>query len=139
MTKFMKLLVAGLAALGLAASATSAMAQKAEPSKDAAKKSQATAKDATKKAAAPAAAPAPAPAAAPTGDLMDINSASEAELASLKGIGEVRSKAIVKGRPYKGKDDLVKRKIVPQNVYDDIKDQIIAKQGTAKPAAKKKG
>ncbi|HEX5128317.1 MAG TPA: helix-hairpin-helix domain-containing protein [Usitatibacter sp.] len=129
----MKLLVAGLAALGLAASATSAMAQKAEPSKDAAKKSQAAAKDATKKAAAPA------PAAAPTGDLMDINSASEAELASLKGIGEVRSKAIVKGRPYKGKDDLVKRKIVPQNVYDDIKDQIIAKQGTAKPAAKKKG
>ena len=135
MTKFMKLLVAGLAALGLAAGATSAMAQKAEPSKDAAKKTQAATKDATKKAAAPA----PAPAAAPKGDLMDINSASEAELASLKGIGDVRSKAIVKGRPYKGKDDLVKRKIIPQNVYDDIKEQIIAKQDLAKPAAKKKG
>lgn len=135
MTKFMKLLVAGLAALGLAAGATSAMAQKAEPSKDAAKKTQAATKDATKKAAAPA----PAPAAAPKGDLMDINSASEAELASLKGIGDVRSKAIVKGRPYKGKDDLVKRKIIPQNVYDDIKEQIIAKQDMAKPAAKKKG
>ena len=135
MTKFMKLLVAGLAALGLAAGATSAMAQKAEPSKDAAKKTQAATKDATKKAAAPA----PAPAAAPKGDLMDINSASDAELASLKGIGDVRSKAIVKGRPYKGKDDLVKRKIIPQNVYDDIKEQIIAKQDMAKPAAKKKG
>ena len=135
MTKFMKLLVAGLAALGLAAGATSAMAQKAEPSKDAAKKTQAATKDATKKAAAPA----PAPAAAPKGDLMDINSASEAELASLKGIGDVRSKAIVKGRPYKGKDDLVKRKIIPQNVYDDIKEQIIAKQDMAKPAAKTKG
>ena len=135
MTKFMKLLVAGLAALGLAAGATSAMAQKAEPSKDAAKKTQAATKDATKKAAAPA----PAPATAPKGDLMDINSASEAELASLKGIGDVRSKAIVKGRPYKGKDDLVKRKIIPQNVYDDIKEQIIAKQDMAKPAAKKKG
>ena len=60
-------------------------------------------------------------------------------LASLKGIGEVRSKAIVKGRPYKGKDDLVKKKIIPQNVYDDIKEQIIAKQDTAKPAPKKKG
>ena len=135
MTKFMKPLVAGLAALGLAAGATSAMAQKAEPSKDAAKKTQAATKDATKKAAAPA----PAPATAPKGDLMDINSASEAELASLKGIGDVRSKAIVKGRPYKGKDDLVKRKIIPQNVYDDIKEQIIAKQDMAKPAAKKKG
>ena len=135
MTKFMRLLVAGLAALGLAAGTTSAMAQKAEPSKDAAKKTQAATKDATKKAAAPA----PAPAAAPKGDLMDINSASEAELASLKGIGDVRSKAIVKGRPYKGKDDLVKRKIIPQNVYDDIKEQIIAKQDMAKPAAKKKG
>ena len=71
-------------------------------------------------------------------ELMDINSASEAELATLKGIGDVRAKAIVKGRPYKGKDELVQKKIIPAGVYKDIKDQIIAKQdmAMAKPEAK---
>ena len=59
---------------------------------------------------------------------MDINSASEKDLATLPGIGEARAKAIVKGRPYKGKDDLVHKKILTQKVYDGIKDQIIAKQ-----------
>ncbi len=59
---------------------------------------------------------------------MDINTASEKDLATLKGIGEVRAKAIVKGRPYKGKDDLVHKKILTQKVYDAIKDEIIAKQ-----------
>jgi DNA uptake protein ComE-like DNA-binding protein len=68
--------------------------------------------------------------------LIDLNSASEKELASLKGIGDVRAKAIVKGRPYKGKNELVDKKIVPQNVYDDIKDQVIAKQDTAAAAKK---
>ena len=61
-------------------------------------------------------------------ELMDINSASAKELASLPGIGEARAKAIIKGRPYKGKDELAQKKIIPQKVYDDIKDQIIAKQ-----------
>lgn len=50
------------------------------------------------------------------------------QLEALKGVGPVRAKAIVKGRPYKGKDDLVRRKIVPQSVYDGISEQIIAKQ-----------
>jgi competence protein ComEA len=61
-------------------------------------------------------------------ELMDINSASEKELATLPGIGEARAKAIVKGRPYKGKDELVQKKIIPQKVYDENKDRIIAKQ-----------
>jgi competence protein ComEA len=91
---------------------------------------QAPAKDAAKPAPAAKAAPAKdAPKAdAKKAEPMDINSASEKELATLKGIGEVHAKAIVKGRPYKGKDDLVTKKIVTQKVYDDIKDQIIAKQ-----------
>jgi len=82
------------------------------------------------KPAAPAAAPAaaPKPAAAPAAQLLDINSASLDQLDALKGIGKVRAEAIVKGRPYKGKDDLVQKGIIPQNVYNDIKDQIIARQ-----------
>ena len=61
-------------------------------------------------------------------DLIDINSASEKDLMTLKGIGDARAKAIVKGRPYKGKNELVDKKIIPEAVYNDIKDQIIAKQ-----------
>jgi len=73
--------------------------------------------------------PAPVAPAAAEAKLMDINRATADELATLKGIGEVRAKAIVKGRPYARKDDLVKRKIIPQSVYDQIKDLIIARQG----------
>lgn len=73
------------------------------------------------------AAPAPAPA-APTAKLLDINSATKAELDALPGIGTARADAIIKGRPYKGKDDLLRRKIVPGNVYEGIKDRIVARQ-----------
>lgn len=139
MSKLTTLLLAAATSLGLAFAGTAVMAQKAETPKDA--KPAATKPAAAKPAAAkPEAAPAPkTEAAKPAGEPMDINSASETELASLKGIGEVRAKAIVKGRPYKGKDDLLRKKIVPKNVYEDIKDQIIAKQDTAKKTPAKKG
>ena len=61
-------------------------------------------------------------------DKIVINRAKADELMKLDGIGEARAKAIVKGRPYKGKDELVAKNIVPQAVYDKISDQIIAKQ-----------
>ncbi|HEY0233727.1 MAG TPA: helix-hairpin-helix domain-containing protein [Afipia sp.] len=61
-------------------------------------------------------------------DLIDLNSASAAELEGLKGIGKVHAAEIIKGRPYKGKDDLVSKKIITDKVYAEIKDQIIAKQ-----------
>jgi competence protein ComEA len=66
----------------------------------------------------------------PQQGLIDINSASAQELASLPGIGDARAQAIIKGRPYKGKDELAQRKIVPQNVYDQIKQKIVARQST---------
>jgi DNA uptake protein ComE-like DNA-binding protein len=61
-------------------------------------------------------------------ELIDINRAKAEELMTLKGIGEARAAAIIKGRPYARKDDLVRRKIMPQSVYDEIKDKIVAKQ-----------
>jgi len=61
-------------------------------------------------------------------ELIDINRATAEELMTLKGIGEARAAAIIKGRPYARKDDLVRKKIMPQSIYDDIKDKIIAKQ-----------
>jgi competence protein ComEA len=81
------------------------------------------------KTAAPAAASADAKAkTAP----MDINTASAKDLATLPKIGEVRAAAIIKGRPYKGKDELVDKKILTDDVYAAIKDMIIAKQKPAK-------
>jgi DNA uptake protein ComE-like DNA-binding protein len=61
--------------------------------------------------------------------LIDINSASEADLDALPGVGKSRASAIIKNRPYKGKDDLLSRHILPANVYNGIKDKIIARQG----------
>jgi DNA uptake protein ComE-like DNA-binding protein len=79
------------------------------------------------KTAPPTAAPAVKPA-APSHALLDINTASKEALDALPGVGPVRSAAIIGGRPYKGKDELVQKKILPQAVYDKIKDKIIAKQ-----------
>ena len=61
-------------------------------------------------------------------ELVDINRAKAEELMTLKGIGEARAAAIIKGRPYARKDELVQKKIIPEAVYNDIKDRIIAKQ-----------
>ena len=83
----------------------------------------------TSKPTAPAATRAPATV-APAGkvELLDINSATPEQLDALPGVGAVRTAAIIKGRPYKGKDELVQKGILPKNIYAAIKDKIIARQ-----------
>ena len=136
MQRISRFVIAAMAAFGLAFASTAVMAQKAEtPKATDAKKADTTKSTDAKKADAKSTDAKKTDAkkadAKPAAGLIDINSASEKELASLKGIGDVRAKAIVKGRPYKGKNELADKKIIPQAVYDDIKEQIIAKQDSA--------
>jgi DNA uptake protein ComE-like DNA-binding protein len=63
-----------------------------------------------------------APAVRP-GGAVDLNAASVQELNSLRGAGLI-GKAIVRGRPYRSVEDLVKRRIVNRSLYARIKDQV---------------
>jgi len=116
--------VSAIAALAIFASASIVSAQTASPATTSAKPAAA----ATTTATAPKPAAAPIAATKPAAALLDINSASKSELDALPGIGNARAEAIIKGRPYKGKDELVQKSIIPQSVYNGIQDKIIAKQ-----------
>ena len=60
--------------------------------------------------------------------LVDVNSASEAELKAIPGVGDAYAAKIIAGRPYANKTQLKSRKILPTPVYEKTKDLIIATQ-----------
>ena len=65
-------------------------------------------------------------AAMPAANLVDLNAATEAQLVALPGVGEAYAKKIIAGRPYKSKDELVHRKIVPESVYKEFSEKVVA-------------
>jgi len=69
-----------------------------------------------------------AQASAKKADKLDINTATEDQLKELPGIGDAYAKKIVAGRPYKAKDELWEKKVIPKATYQKIKDRIIAHQ-----------
>jgi len=81
----------------------------------------------------PAAAQTRQPAPAATGGLIDLNSASRADLMTLDGIGEVRADAIIRARPFRAKTELVERHLIPESLYDRIADKVMARPPPAAP------
>ena len=61
-------------------------------------------------------------------ELVDINSATAAQLKALPGIGDAFAAKIIAGRPYAKKDQLKAKNIIPAATYDKIQEQIIARQ-----------
>jgi hypothetical protein len=86
---------------------------------------------------APAARQDGAPRAAQQARPVDINGATKDELQALKGVNAARADEIIKRRPYKSKAELASRKILPQSVYDEIKDRIVAGEGNGGKARRR--
>ena len=59
---------------------------------------------------------------------VDINHASVEELQKIPGISRGWAERVVRFRPYHSRLDLLEHGIVPDSVYDAIKDSIVAHQ-----------
>jgi DNA uptake protein ComE-like DNA-binding protein len=69
-----------------------------------------------------------ATAAVPKTGLVDINTATAADLKGLPGVSDADSAKIIQSRPYADKNQLVSRHVVSEATYDKIKDHVVAKQ-----------
>lgn len=65
---------------------------------------------------------------------LDLNTATVEELQALPGIGAVKAKAIVEGRPYTSLKDFESRNIVPPATVEKFKSQVTVSRTKTKPA-----
>lgn len=61
------------------------------------------------------------------GQVVNINTADAATLEALPGIGPSKAQAIIAGRPYTTKEDIMKVKGIKQGTFNNIKDSITVK------------
>ncbi|MBV8337303.1 MAG: helix-hairpin-helix domain-containing protein [Alphaproteobacteria bacterium] len=66
-------------------------------------------------------------AAVPNTDVIDVNSATAAQLKALPGVSDSDSAKIIQGRPYSDKSQLLSKKVVSEATYDKIKGYIVAR------------
>jgi competence protein ComEA len=61
------------------------------------------------------------------GQTVNINTASQAQIEALPGIGPKKAQAIINGRPYDKPEDIMKVKGIKQGIYNKIKDNIVVR------------
>jgi DNA uptake protein ComE-like DNA-binding protein len=62
-----------------------------------------------------------------SGPALNINEASQQEIMSVLGLDAETAERIVEHRPYPSRIDLLGRMVVPNDVYETIKDRIVYK------------
>jgi competence protein ComEA len=64
--------------------------------------------------------------------VLDLNTATVAQLESLPGVGPVRAQRIVESRTKDGAftrpEDLVQRKLIPQSLFEPLRDLVLVRQ-----------
>lgn len=100
--------------------AEAAVEEKKATVAEAAKTAPVAEKSGTAKAAAKMAAPY-------TGGVVNLNTATKAQLEALPGVGEANANHIIKGRPYKSAEEILTRKIVQERYYNAFKAHVTAK------------
>ena len=58
---------------------------------------------------------------------LDVNKATKEQLLSLPGINSERADRIIAGRPYSSASELVSRRAISQQEYENIKERVTAK------------
>jgi len=57
---------------------------------------------------------------------LDLNTATEGDLESLPGITKTDAERIIRNRPYRSKNELVNKRIISEESYDRIRDNVTA-------------